>query len=55
VQHAQKALYFCQKFEIIFGVTAQWRTREGILFTAALFISFIMTVFDRISREFRKK
>jgi len=38
-----------------FGVTAQWRTLEGILRTAAHFISFIVTVFVRISRAFRIK
>jgi len=55
VQHAQKAFYFCQNLIMIYGVTAQWRTWEGILFTAALFMSLIVTVFVRISREFRIK
>ena len=55
MHHAQKAFYFCQKLIMIFGITAQWRTWEGILRTAALFISFIVTVFVRISREFRMK
>jgi len=40
---------------MIFGVTAQWRTWERILCTAALLITFIVTVFVRISREFRMK
>ena len=43
------------KLKMIFGVTAQWRTWEGKMCTAALFISFIVTVFVRISREFRIK
>jgi len=55
VQHAQKAFYFCQNLIMVFGVTAQWRTWEGILCTADLFISFIVTLFFRISREFRIK
>ena len=49
VQHAQKTFYFCQNLIMIFGVTAQWRTWEGILRTAALSISFIVTVFARVS------
>ena len=52
---AQKGFYFCQKLIMIFGVTAQWRTWEGMLCTAAFFINFIVTVFVRISREFRVK
>ena len=55
VQHAQKAFYFCQKLIMIFGGAAQWRTWEGILFTAAFFTSFIVTVFVQMSREFRIK